>query len=233
MAFDECTSDTADVAYTRAAMERTHRWAVRSLEAHKKNTPTDYKRFIFGIIQGANHRELREQSAQFISSLGFDGIAIGGESIGYNMKATGDILDWVNPFLPADKPHYTMGVGYSPADLFAVVEKGIDMFDCVAPTRIARNGTLFVHKKINPALKININNAQFRADFGPIDPTCTCYTCSTYSRSYLHHLFRTEELLAYRLATLHNVHFFLDLMREMREAIRADAFQELKNTWLN
>lgn len=232
MAFDECTSDTADEKYTIEAMERTHRWAVRSLEAHKKFVPTDYKRFLFGIIQGANHKELREESAQFISSLDFDGIAIGGESIGYNMKATVDILDWINPFLPENKPRYTMGLGYSPADLFAVVEKGVDMFDCVAPTRIARNGTLFTHKKTSPTLKININNAQFRTDPGPIDPDCSCYTCATYSRAYVHHLFRAGELLAFRLATLHNLHFFLDLMRQMREAISADQFLELKKEWV-
>ena len=231
MAFDECTSDTADEKYTREAMERTHRWAVRSLEAHQKFQPTDYKRFLFGIIQGANHKELREASAQFISNLDFDGIAIGGESIGYNMKATGDILDWVNPFIPQDKPHYTMGVGYSPADLFAVVEKGVDMFDCVAPTRIARNGTLYVHRAVDSSLKININNAQFRQAAGPIDPECSCYTCSTYSRAYVHHLFRAGELLAYRLATLHNLHFFLDLMKQMRAAIQADEFLDFKKQW--
>ena len=232
MAFDECTSDTADASYTRAAMERTHRWAERSLSAHQKFEAADYQRFLFGIIQGANYKELREASAEYISSLDFDGIAIGGESIGYNMAATANILDWVNPFIPEDKPHYTMGVGYSPVDLFTVVERGIDMFDCVAPTRIARNGTLFVHRDINLGYKININNAQFRTDPSPIDPACSCYTCETYSRAYIHHLFRAEELLAYRLATLHNLHFFLDLMREMRVAIKDDNFLELKKTWL-
>lgn len=232
MAFDECTPDAADEKYTRAAMKRTHRWAVRSLDAHKKFEPTDYHRFLFGIIQGANHKELREESAKFIANLDFDGIAIGGESIGYNMAATANILDWVNPFLPEDKPHYTMGVGYSPTDLFAVVEKGVDMFDCVAPTRIARNGTLFTHKKTSSTFKININNAQFRNDPAPVDPDCSCYTCATYTRAYVHHLFRAEELLAYRLATLHNLHFFLDLMREMREAIAADGFGELKREWM-
>lgn len=245
MAFDECTPDSADEAYTVAAMERTHRWAKRCLDAHKNlnietpsenagkpGYPDNYRRFLFGIIQGANHQHLREASAKYISSLDFDGIAIGGESIGYNMAATANILDWVNPHIPPDKPHYTMGVGYSPADLFAVVERGVDMFDCVAPTRIARNGALFVHRAINPSLKININNAQFRTDFGPIDPLCTCYTCTTYSRAYVHHLFRTEELLAFRLATLHNLHFFIDLMRQMREAINEDLFVELKKEWL-
>lgn len=234
MAFDECTPDAADVAYTKSAMERTHRWAVRSLQAHQKMQATnhDYRRFLFGIIQGANHKEFREQSAQFISGLDFDGIAIGGESVGYNMAATKDIIDWVTPYLPVDKPRYTMGLGYSPADLFAVVERGIDMFDCVAPTRVARNGSLYVHRAINPTFKININNAQFRTDAGPIDPDCHCSTCAQYSRAYIHHLFRSDELLAYRLATVHNLHFLLNLMKEIREAIKADRFSALKTEWV-
>ena len=234
MAFDECTPDAADKDYTKSAMDRTHRWAVRSLEAHNnlKSSNTDYQRFLFGIIQGANHQEFREESAKFIGSLDFDGIAIGGESVGYNMTATKDIIDWVIPHIPADKPRYTMGLGYSPADLFAVVERGIDMFDCVAPTRVARNGSLYVHRNISANYKININNAQFRTDDGPIDPACTCSTCANYSRAYLHHLFRSEELLAYRLATLHNLHFFLTLMTEIREAIKEGRFSELKTEWI-
>ena len=234
MAFDECTPDAADKEYTKSAMERTHRWAVRSLNAHNqlKSTDKDYQRFLFGIIQGANHQEFREESAKFIASQDFDGIAIGGESVGYNMAATKDIIDWVLPHLPAEKPRYTMGLGYSPADLFAVVERGIDMFDCVAPTRVARNGSLYVRRTINPSYKININNAQFRTDNGPIDPECDCTTCTNYSRAYLHHLFRSEELLAYRLATLHNLHFFLNLMKEIRTAIKEDRFNELKKEWV-
>ena len=232
MAFDECTSDTADKKYTMEAMERTHRWATRSMEAHQKFKPTDYKRFLFGIIQGANHKHLRETSAKFIAAQNFDGIAIGGESIGYNMAATADIIDWVTPFLPAEKPRYTMGLGYSPADLFVAVERGIDMFDCVAPTRIARNGTLYVHKKIDPNLKISITNAQFRNDSQPIDPECLCFTCLNHSRAYVHHLFRANEMLAYRLATLHNLHFFLNLMRDMRQAINVDNFLDFKKEWL-
>ena len=150
MAFDECTPDNASKKYTQQAMERTHQWAKRCLKEHKKNTKHHgYKQFLFGIIQGSNYKKLRQKSAEFISDLDFDGIAVGGESIGYNMKATAKILDWINPIIPQNKPHYTMGVGYSPQDLFKVVEKGIDMFDCVAPTRVARNGRLFVHKKIN------------------------------------------------------------------------------------
>ena len=160
------------------------------------------------------------------------------------MEATKEILDWVYPLLPHDKPHYAMGVGFSPTDLFEVVERGIDMFDCVAPTRLARNGALYVHPQTlrevriataTPSLtsyRINITNANFREDKGPVDPLCTCYTCEFYSRGYLHHLFKSEELLAYRLATIHNVHFFLNLMKQIREAINEDRFLELKSQWV-
>ncbi|PIR03268.1 MAG: tRNA guanosine(34) transglycosylase Tgt [Candidatus Magasanikbacteria bacterium CG11_big_fil_rev_8_21_14_0_20_43_7] len=250
MAWDECTPDDADEVYARQALDRTHRWAKESLHAHQKNTTYQgYNQYLFGIIQGAGHRDLREESARVISAMDFDGIAIGGESVGYNMNATKEILEWVMPLIPEDKPHYTMGVGYSPMDLFTVVENGIDMFDCVAPTRIARNGTLYTSEKkvaenvsiltkegleevpIQNKYTLNINNAQFREDKSPIDPTCACHTCKNYSRAYLHHLFKVQEMLAYRLATIHNVHFMLELMREMRVAIREDRFFGLKQSW--
>lgn len=231
MAFDECTSDDADIPYTRAAMDRTHQWARRCIAEHKKNVACHgYRQFLFGIIQGANHQELREESARTISSMDFDGIAIGGESIGYNMEATKNILDWVSPFIPEHTPHYAMGVGFSPLDLFDVVERGVDMFDCVAPTRIARNGTLFI-KDAAKNFKINITNAQFREDKSPIDLDCSCATCTHYSRAYIHHLFSAKELLAYRLATIHNLHFFLQLMRDIRGAIREDRLNDLRREW--
>ncbi|MEK7623142.1 MAG: tRNA guanosine(34) transglycosylase Tgt [Patescibacteria group bacterium] len=234
MAFDECTPDDADPEYAKAAMERTHRWAKRCLQHHlstpaPEHSSTPYRQFLFGIVQGANHRELREESARVISSLDFDGIAIGGESIGYNMEATKNILDWVYPLIPENKPHYAMGLGFSPLDLFDVVERGIDMFDCVSPTRMARNGTLFI--KNNKNFRINITNATFKEDKNPIDPTCTCSTCQNYSRAYLHHLFDANELSAYRLATIHNLHFFLSLMRDIRSAIRENRLLELKKEW--
>ncbi len=233
MAFDECTPDDADEKYTRQAMDRTHAWAKRCIDEHKKNTKYHgYNQFLFGIIQGANHKELREESAKAISEMDFDGIAIGGESIGYNMKATKKILDWVNPIIPENKPHYTMGVGHNPKDLFEVVERGVDMFDCVSPTRTARNGRLFCSKKINKKLYINILNSKFKKDSSPIDSECTCSTCQNYSRAYIHHLFKTEELLAYRLATIHNLHFLVSLMTKMREAIKKDEFKKLKKEWV-
>ena len=227
MAFDECTPDDADNAYTKKAMQRTHEWAERCISEHKKNTEYhDYKQFLFGIIQGANHEDLRKESAQIISSLDFDGIAIGGESIGYNMEATKNILDWVGDIIPEDKPHYTMGVGFNPSDLFEVVERGVDMFDCVAPTRVARNGSLFVHREINPKMYINIKNSEFKTDDQPIDTKCGCFTCQNHTRAYLHHLFKADEILGLRLASIHNLYFFLELMRQIREAIKEDRFLE-------
>jgi len=191
----------------------------------------DDKKFLFGIIQGAGHKELREESAKYISSLDFDGIAIGGESVGYNMEATMNILDWVYPIIPKDKPHYAMGLGLNPADLFEVVERGVDMFDCVAPTRLARHGVLYI-KDIKNKHRLNITNAKFKNDFAPIDKDCTCSTCQNYSRVYVHHLFDVKEVTAMRLATIHNIHFFLNLMREMREAILEDRFLEMKKEWV-
>jgi len=192
---------------------------------------TNYRRFLFGIIQGAKNKDLREASAKYISSLDFDGIAIGGESIGYNMEATKEILSWVHPLIPANKPRYTMGVGLDPADLLEVVEQGVDMFDCVAPTRLARHGMLFVGPEENQKHRININNAKFAQDKNPIDKNCTCPTCKNYSRAYLHHLFAAEEMSTMRLASIHNLHFMLDLMRQAREAIKEDKFLELKKKW--
>lgn len=227
MAFDECTPDTATHEYTKEAMDRTHRWAKRSLEQHQKdNKRHGYRQFMFGIIQGAKYEDLRKESAEYISSLGFDGVAIGGESIGYNMEVTADILKWVTPIIPKDKPRYTMGVGLDPNDLLQVVAGGADMFDCVAPTRLARHGMVFVESAVDPKRRLNINNAAFAKDFSPISPSCSCLTCKNYSRAYLHHLFAAQEVSALRLASIHNIHFMLDLMRRAREAILADRYSE-------
>lgn len=232
MAFDECTPDDADIYYTKEAMERTHRWAKTCIETHQKNSKHHgYRQFLFGIIQGANHQELREESARAISALPFDGIAIGGESIGYNMEATAKILDWVMPIIPENKPHYSMGVGLSPADLLIAVEHGVDMFDCVAPTRLARHGMLFIKNKENKH-RLNIKNAAFAKDRTPVDSTCDCYTCLNYTRSYLHHLFDAEEILGLRLASIHNTRFMVKLMEETRQAILDDRFSELKSEWI-
>lgn len=233
MAFDECTSDQASIDYARQAMNRTHAWASRCIAEHQKNSAYHgYKQFLFGIVQGANHKELREESARAISALPFDGIAIGGESIGYNMKATAEILDWVMPYIPEDKPHYAMGVGLDPSDLITVIEHGVDMFDCVAPTRLARHGMLFV-KSPKEKNRLNIRNSMFAQDFSPIDKDCGCLTCKNYSRAYLHHLFAASEMTAMRLASIHNLYFLLDLMKQTRQAILEDRFLEFKKEWAN
>jgi queuine tRNA-ribosyltransferase len=233
MAFDQCTSDEASREEVAAAMERTHRWAKRSLEAHQTDSwKLGYRQYLFGIIQGSKYEDLRRESAKFITSLPFDGIAVGGESTGFNMSLTAQILDWIEPMLPENKPRYTMGVGFAPEDLFTVVERGVDMFDCVSPTRMARNGTLFSSDAREIKWRINIENAEYKLDEQPIDSKCDCYTCRNFTRAYLNHLFRAEELLAYRLATIHNLRFFVRLMEQIRESIKADRLQELKKEWV-
>lgn len=231
MAFDECTSDDATMLYARSAMERTHRWAKRSFEAHQKNIHYHgYRQFLFGIIQGAVHRDLREASARYISSLPFDGIAIGGESIGYNMQATADIMDWVYPLIPENKPHYTMGVGLNPFDLLVAIKHGADMFDCVAPTRLARHGMAYV---FDPSTnhRFNLKKSTAKNDTRPVDETCGCPTCTTYTRQYLHHLFAAEELSALRLVSMHNLFFLHTLMAEARTALEHSTFQECFSRW--
>ena len=230
MAFDECTPDNVDHARAEEAMERTHRWAERSLAAHalqlrslRLRSGQKYPQHLFGIIQGATYEDLRKKSAQFITALPFDGIAIGGESIGFNMDETRKTLDYLAPLLPSNKPRYTMGVGYQPQDFYDVVTRGADMFDCVSPTRMARNGTVFL-----PDGPIHITNAEYAEDARPIGPACTCHTCRHYSRAYIHHLFKAQELSAYRLATIHNLHHFLNYMRTMREAILKDKIESLR-----
>ncbi len=226
-------------------------------QAGTRPSPHDlpYRQFLFGIIQGAGYKNLREESARFISSLDFDGIAIGGESIGYNMTATVQILDWVNPIIPRDKPHYAMGIGLSPADLLTAVEHGVDMFDCVAPTRLARHGMVFTHQSspsaspppkgedtVSPPLeegrrgggqfRLNLNNSIYAGDARPIDENCDCLTCKNYTRGLLHHLFAADEMTGLRLASIHNLRFLIKLMQQAREAIKADRFKELKETWI-
>lgn len=234
MAFDQCTRDSATEAEARAAMERTHRWADRCLEAFADKTHAPaHKQQLFGIVQGGVHEELRRASAAFIASRPFDGFAIGGESVGYDMARTREILGWLEDLMPKDKARYAMGVGLSPEDLFDAVEGGVDMFDCVSPTRVARNGALF-NRAAGRARKyrIEIGNRQYERDERPIDPECGCSTCALHSRAYLRHLFMTEEIAYFRLATIHNLHFLLDLMRRMRASILEDRFLEFKRSWI-
>lgn len=233
MAFDECTPDGIDEAYTKAAMKRTHEWAVRCIDEHKKDSSHHgYKQFLFGIIQGSNHEHLRKESAEAICAMDFDGIAIGGESVGYNMELTKDILDWVVPMIPVDKPRYTMGLGHNPTDLLIAVAGGADMFDCVSPTRIARNGMIYTGPDEADKCSYNITNARFKGDRTPIASTYVHPKLAQYTRGYLHHLFKTQELLAYRITTMHNLYFLLSLMKDTRDAIQEDRFEEFYSGWV-
>ena len=233
LAFDECTSPLSDYNYTKKAMERTHKWALQSLKYHNKKSKTT-KQSIYGIVQGGEYKDLRIKSAKFISPLDFDGIAIGG-SLGKSKLDMHKILNWVVPLLPDNKPRHLLGIG-NIEDLFECVEKGIDTFDCVAPTRIGRRGALFISPQSGGDLKnkfrINIKNSKFKLDKKPIDKNCSCLTCKNYSRAYLNHLYKSQELAYYKLASLHNVNFMLRLMEKIRDAINNAEFKKLKKEWL-
>lgn len=227
MAFDECAPYPSDYTYTRAALERTHRWAARCLETHAKSGRSD-QQALFGIVQGGFFRDLREESVKFLcqGDLDFPGYALGGMSVGEPKDIFYETLAYTAPLLPQDKPRYLMGVG-SPEDLLEGVRHGIDMFDCVLPTRIARNGACFV-----PEGRLNLRNATLARDPRPIQEDCSCYTCRTYSRAYLRHLVRCEEILALRLASIHNLHFLLELMRQIRQAILEERFEQFYESFL-
>lgn len=239
MAFDQCTSDTHDRAVVLAALERTQRWLVQSKAYHDKNPSSryGYTQAFFGIIQGAYCRDLREMATEFVISQDTDGIAIGGASIGFDMKKTEDIIDWVRPALPKNKVRYTMGVGLSPQDLLDVVRCGIDIFDCVAPTRNARHGSLYCGRieRVGNWLefvsdykegRLHIKHSVFKMDDGPVLPECGCYTCQHYTRGYLHYLFK-EKLIAYtHLASIHNIHVMQETCLAMRKLITAEKVRE-------
>jgi len=220
MAFDEC-SDPNDHAYTQLAMERTHRWAERSLKA--KTRPDQA---LFGIVQGGVQADLRAASATFIASLGTPGIAIGGLSVGETKAQMHKVLEVVTPLLPEDKPRYLMGVG-TPEDLIQGVARGIDIFDCVLPTRLARH-----HSAFSPEGRLNLMNAAFARDDRPIDETCDCYTCKTFTRAYIRHLIVAKELLAGTLISIHNLRALISLMEEIRTYIAGGSFEARKNDLL-
>ncbi len=219
IAFDDCTPYPVTHEQAKASMERTHRWAKRSLAAHTQGA-------LYGSIQGSVFEDLRKESAKFISSLDFDGIAIGGVSVGESKKEMVSVLSWVSPLLPPDKPRHLLGVG-EVDDIFALVEAGMDTFDCVQPTRLARTGVLLVGNK-----QLDITKAVFADDTKPIEEGCACYACANFSRAYIHHLFHVRELLAYRLATIHNLFFMHALVGEIRKSIEQESFVELKKKWL-
>jgi queuine tRNA-ribosyltransferase len=213
MIFDECTPYPVTEAEARGSMELSLRWARRSRDAHGDNPAA-----LFGIVQGGVYNGLRERSLAGLREIGFDGYAVGGLSVGEPPEDRWRVLDFLAERLPGDRPRYLMGVG-TPADIVEAVRRGIDMFDCVLPTRNARNGHLFTHRGV-----VRIRNAVHARDTGPLDPDCDCYTCRNYSRSYLRHLARCDEILGARLNTLHNLHYYQVLMREIRDAVDAGRF---------
>lgn len=221
MAFDECIPYPADYEYARKSTERTTRWAKRCIKAHQR---TD--RGIFGIIQGGMYKDLRKQSAMEISSLPFDGMAVGGLSVGEPHDLMYDILEETIQWMPKGKARYLMGVG-TPDCLVEGVARGVDMFDCVFPTRVARNGMAMIHTG-----RMNMKNKQYERDFRPIEESCGCYTCRNYTRAYIRHLYKSEELLVFRLVTIHNLYFLLQFMRDMREAIVQGNFSEFREHFM-
>lgn len=221
MVLDECTPYPTTERDARISFERTSRWAARARQAHRREDQAQ-----FGIVQGGMYAELRRESAAQLVDLDFPGYGIGGLSVGEPKPLFYEMLAVSAAALPNAKPRYLMGVG-APEDLFEAVSNGVDMFDCVLQTRLGRNGALFTR-----AGRVNIKNARFRTDPGPIDPTCDCDTCLTFTRAYLHHLFRAEELLAYRLASLHNLRWTIKLVQEMREHIRAGTFAAFRQDFL-
>jgi queuine tRNA-ribosyltransferase len=218
MAFDECAPFPSDHDYVANSVRLTSRWAEACLEAREGNSQA-----LFGIVQGGMYFDLRERSARELVSMGFDGYALGGLSVGESRDIRRCVIEQTVPFLPVDKPVYLMGVG-KPEDILDAVALGVDMFDCVLPTRNARNGSLFTKRG-----HLVIKNACHAADDRPIDEDCRCFTCARFSRAYLRHLFMAGELLAYRLNTIHNLHYYMDFMVEIRNAIREGRFPEYKD----
>ena len=232
VAFDECPSYPVTYEYAKIAMQRTHRWALRSLRT-AQSKPFKDKQFIFGVIQGSTFEDLRKESAEFISSQLFDGLAIGGVAVGESKKEMVQVLDWVMPVLQKQKvkrPIHLLGVGEID-DIFSAVERGVDIMDCVMPTRLGRMGWILIKEKVKD-FKDDITKEEFAGDRRPLDPACQCFVCQNFSRAYLNHLFRAKELLAYRLATYHNLYFMEQLFAKIREAIKKDEFLDFKKTWL-
>ena len=224
MAFDECPPYPASHEYVKNSIERTSRWAERCLKFHK-GSGQDKTQALFGIVQGGEYQDLRAQSARDLVAMDFPGYAIGGLSVGEPKDIMYRMLEETIPLLPENKPRYLMGVG-SPDALIEGVIRGVDMFDCVLPTRIARNGTCFTSSG-----RLVVKNKKFERDFGPLDPGCDCYTCKNYSRAYIRHLFKADEILGLRLTSYHNLYFLLKLMRDVRTAILNDNLLEFKEAF--
>ncbi len=234
LAFDECTSPLHDADYTRKSAERTHRWAERCLSYFERHDPVHgYAQALYGIVQGGAFESIRRESARFIAGLPFDGLAIGG-NLGKTHEDMYRVLEWTVPELPEDKPRHLLGIG-DVRGIFEAVVRGVDTFDCVSPTRNARNGGLLARHdggKPIPNFRLNLRNARFAEDTRPVEEGCDCYTCLHYSRAYLRHLFRAGETLAQTLATLHNLRFMARLMNDIRRSLLSGDFLDLKRDWL-
>ena len=222
-AFDECISPQESYERQKAAIERTHLWAKRCLDHHKKISTEGSPISLLGIVQGGRHEDLRKQSAKVIGSMDFDGFGIGGS---FDKDDIGTAVGWVCDELPEGKPRHLLGIG-DPIDLILGIENGVDTFDCVAPTRIARNGGAYIKSG-----RINLLNAQFIQDFTPLDPECGCYTCTNYTRAYVAHLFRAKEMLAATLTSIHNLYFVVNLVKKARQAIIDQKYEEFKREYL-
>ena len=223
MIFDDCTAYPAEKNVVDQSMQLSLRWAKRSLIEHKR---LNNKNSLFGIVQGGMYKELRIHSAESLIEMDFNGYAIGGLSVGEPKEEMMEVLSYLPDHMPQDKPRYLMGVG-TPIDLVEGVASGVDMFDCVMPSRNARNGYLFTSEGV-----VKIRNAKYKKDTGPLDPNCGCSTCSNYSRSYLHHLQKTNEILGSRLNTLHNLFYYQELMQSMRSAIQTNTFSTFRKSFL-
>lgn len=221
--FDECTSPAADHAYQKEAMERTHRWADRSLKAHRQNVKANAAQGIYGIVQGGRFEDLRLESARYLASKDFDGYGIGGSFSKHDILG---ILDKVDRELPKEKPRHLLGIG-EPEDIFIGVEAGIDAFDCVLPTRNGRTGGIYTKKG-----KIQIPNAEYKEDWGPLDEGCECPVCKNHTRAYIRHLFTTKELLGPVLASMHNLYFLTSLVEKVRESILNGTFEQFRDSFL-
>lgn len=225
-AFDELTTLMHSRQYQVESLARTHRWAERCIAEHQRLTEERSHRpyqALFGVIQGANYEDLRRQAGQFMGGLPFDGYGIGGA---LEKDTLGSIIRWVNEELPEDKPKHLLGIS-EPDDIFAGIENGADTFDCVSPARVGRNGALYTKDG-----RFNITNARFKKDFSRVTDECSCYTCANYTKAYIHHLFKAHEMLANTLATIHNEHFIVELVDDIRKSISDGSFFELKETWL-
>ncbi len=228
MSFDECTPYPCDYSYAKKSLKRTHEWGKKSKKYFENsNNFYSHSQALFGIIQGSTFEDLRYESVKYLTDLDFDGYAIGGLAVGEPKNIMYELTKKVCDKLPKNLPRYLMGVG-KPEDIIESIARGVDMMDCVLPTRNARNGALYSWNG-----KINIKNAQYKNDFRPIDPNCDCYTCKNHSRAYLNHLYRNKEITGLKLNTMHNIHFFLKLTSKARQSILSDTFSEFYRNFFN